>query len=155
MESKTREIIIERADKKYLEWIALCQVEMASETENLKLNYDNVVQGVKYIFNHQDRGFYILAKTPESQPIGILLILKEWSDWRNGDVWWIHSVFVNAKFRRKKIFTKMFNFVEKLARSNHVSGLRLYVDKTNTKAQSVYKNLDMTNKHYELFEKLF
>ena len=155
MESETQNFVIEKANQNHLEWIAQCQVDMALEIENLKLNYDTVVQGVSYIFNNPDRGFYVLAKMSEDQSIGILLILKEWSDWRNGDIWWIHSVFVKNQYRRKKIFSKMFNFVEELARSNQVRGLRLYVDKSNNKAQSVYKQLDMTNKHYELFEKLF
>jgi GNAT superfamily N-acetyltransferase len=155
MKPETKELIIEKADQSYLEWIVQCQVDMALETENLKLNYDTVVQGVSYIFNNPDRGFYLLSKISPEQPIGILLILKEWSDWRNGDIWWIHSVFVKEQFRRKKIFSKMFNFLEKLASSNQVRGLRLYVDKSNHKAFSVYKQLGMTNKHYELFEKLF
>ena len=155
MKSETNNLIIEKADRNQLEWIAQCQVEMALETENLKLNYDTVVKGVNYIFDNPDRGFYVVAKTSNKQPIGILIILKEWSDWRNGDIWWIHSVFVNVQYRRKKIFSKMFNVVEELAKSNHVRGIRLYVDKSNYKAQSVYKQLNMTNEHYELFEKMF
>ena len=31
-------------------------------------------------------------------------------------------------------------------------GLRLYVDKTNTRAQKVYENLGMNGEHYHLYE---
>lgn len=30
-----------------------------------------------------------------------LMITLEWSDWRNGEVWWIQSVFVRADHRRQ------------------------------------------------------
>ncbi|MCI0496385.1 GNAT family N-acetyltransferase [candidate division KSB1 bacterium] len=136
-------------------WIAQAQVLMANETENLQLNPEEVVTGVSFIFEHPDRGFYIIAKNEETDPVGCLLILKEWSDWRNGDVWWIHSVYVAPDYRKNGVFRMMFGYVEDLARKSQVRGLRLYVDKSNVNAQRVYEKLGMKKDHYELFEKMF
>lgn len=136
-------------------WIVQAQVLMANETENLPLNPDKVVTGVSYIFDHPDRGFYLVAKNETANLVGCLLILKEWSDWRNGDVWWIHSVYVLPDYRKHGVFRMMFDHAEALARKSQVRGLRLYVDKTNVNAQRVYEKLGMNNDHYELFEKMF
>ncbi len=147
-------IEIDHAQPKDIPWIATAQVAMAAETEGISLNPDQVVQGVRYIFEHPERGFYILAKA-DQQPIGCLLILKEWSDWRNGDVWWVHSVYVDPAHRQQGVFKKMFDYIEQLARNSLIRGLRLYVDKTNISAQRVYEKLGMNKDHYDLFEKMF
>ena len=36
--------------------------------------------------------------------------------------------------------------------NNEVKGIRLYVDKTNSKAQKVYEACGMPNEHYSLYE---
>lgn len=146
---------IKRALPENAAWIARSQVLMAKETENLQLNSQEVVKGVTFIFEHPDRGFYIIAKNEETGPVGCLLILKEWSDWRNGDVWWIHSVYVSPNYRKHGIFRLMFEYTENLARSSSARGLRLYVDKNNVNAQEVYEKLGMSKDHYKLFEKMF
>jgi len=150
-----RQYIIKKAEPEDADWIASAQVEMAKETENLELNLDVVVKGVKFIFENPSRGFYLIAKTNEQTPIGCMLILNEWSDWRNGDVWWIHSVYVVPTFRKEGIFRIMFEEAENSARSSGVRGLRLYVDKSNEKAQAVYNKMGMNKDHYVLFEKMF
>jgi len=137
------------------EWIAQAQVAMAKETENLQLNQEEVVKGAKFIFDHPDRGFYIIARNQQKNPAGCLLILKEWSDWRNGDVWWIHSLYVAPAYRKHGLFRKMFEYIENLARNSAVRGIRLYVDKGNMVAQQVYEKLGMSKDHYGLFEKMF
>jgi len=155
MKTETDTFFIEKASRQFTDWIAQCQEDMAWETENLPLNHQNVVSGVKYIFEHPERGFYVIAKNSEQQPVAVLLVLKEWSDWRNGDMWWLHSVYVTSQFRGKHVFSRMFHFVVQMAKANRVRGIRLYVDKTNVKAQAVYEKLGMTHEHYELYEKMF
>jgi GNAT superfamily N-acetyltransferase len=145
---------IKKAKLDDLNWIANAQAAMAQETENLQLNQEQIVKGVSFIFANPARGFYVIAKH-QHQPVGCLMILNEWSDWRNGDVWWIHSVYVLHAFRKIGVFKKMFEYVEVLAQNSGVRGLRLYVDKSNVTAQAVYEKLGMSKDHYELFEKMF
>ena len=146
---------IQKATLEDKNWIAEAQVLMALETENLQLNQEAVVKGVGFIYEHPDRGFYIIAKNDEQNPVACLLILKEWSDWRNGEVWWIHSLYVMPGYRKQGIFKKMFVYIEDLAQSSDVRGLRLYVDKSNAQAKAAYEKLGMNKNHYELFEKMF
>ena len=146
---------IKKATIADVDWIAKFQLALALESENIKLNLDDVIKGVKHIFNESAFGFYVIAKNSTHNPIGSLLILKEWSDWRNAEIWWIHSVYISPEYRRQGLFQAMFKFIEDMARNSGVRGLRLYVDKTNETAKTVYSKLKMNNQHYELFEKMF
>jgi ribosomal protein S18 acetylase RimI-like enzyme len=88
--------------------------------------------------------------------VGQLLITSEWSDWRNGNFWWIQSVYVAPEFRQAGVFRALFAHVLKLAKSRReVCGLRLYVDADNTRAQNAYDRLGMKRSHYQIFEEDF
>jgi ribosomal protein S18 acetylase RimI-like enzyme len=132
--------------------IADFQIQMALETENLKLDPAIVVKGVSAVFDDPAKGKYWLAEV-DQQIVGCLLTVPEWSDWRNGTVLWIHSVYVSPSFRQKGIFQKLYNHLKTMVESSvEYRGLRLYVDKKNESAQLVYKKLGMSEDHYYLFE---
>jgi len=85
--------------------------------------------------------------------VGSLLVVNEWSDWRNSTFWWIQSVYVRPDWRRKGVYRKLHDWVYEAARSRPgVCGIRLYVDRDNHAAQATYTNLGMSKSHYDLFE---
>ncbi|MCF8218101.1 MAG: GNAT family N-acetyltransferase [Bacteroidales bacterium] len=140
------------ADKSYLNTIVEFQKQMAYETEGIVLEEQTVYSGVKHIFDHPQTGHYLIAKHKD-EIIANLLVLFEWSDWRNGDVLWIHSVFVKPEYRGMGVFKSMYQHVKKeVEERKDYKGIRLYVEKQNQKAQKVYKAVGMSNEHYELFE---
>lgn len=133
-------------------FIVECQLKMALETEQLQLDQTKVKKGVEAVFEDTAKGFYIVGKTDDRQ-VSCLMITKEWSDWRNGWVWWIQSVYVSPEFRQSGVFSMMYDYIKELAIENSsVSGIRLYVDKTNTRAQEVYRRVGMNGEHYSTFE---
>lgn len=128
------------------------QLAMALETEDLALDEETCKLGVAEVFKNSARGKYHVVQH-ESKVIASLLIVPEWSDWRNGEVWWIHSVYVLPEFRKEKVFTQFYEYVKsKVQESPNLRGLRLYVDKKNEIAQKVYQRIGMNNQHYELYE---
>ena len=132
--------------------IAGFQLKMAIETENLKLDAETVGKGVKAVFEKPELGQYFVAEK-DGQIIASMLTTFEWSDWRNAQVWWLQSVYVIPEFRRQGIFKRMYDFVKILAKNDtNVGGIRLYVDKTNVRAQEVYKAVGMNGEHYQVFE---
>ena len=132
--------------------IADYQIAMALETENLKLDPETVFLGVSAVMDDPSKGKYWLAEVG-GQVVGCLLTVPEWSDWRNGTVLWIHSVFVHADFRQHGVYKKLYGHLKTMVESSgDLRGLRLYVDKTNAKAQKVYEALGMSGEHYHLFE---
>jgi ribosomal protein S18 acetylase RimI-like enzyme len=57
------------------------------------------------------------------------------------------------EFREIGVFKSMYNYVlEDLAKSDEISGLRLYVDRRNLTAIQVYEKMGMDGSHYQLFE---
>jgi len=153
MRGSEMDIIIREAQKKEdANFIAQFQVEMAKETENLDLDPAKTIKGVCHIFEHPDEGRYWVSLY-KGEVIGCLLTLYEWSDWRQGKVLWVHSVFVKKPFRGQGVFKKLYqNIKEKVENDPGLLGIRLYVDKTNHQAQKVYKALGMSDEHYSLFE---
>jgi ribosomal protein S18 acetylase RimI-like enzyme len=77
----------------------------------------------------------------------------EWSDWRNGMFWWIQSVYVLPEARRGGVFRALFRHVEQLAeRDAGVCGIRLYVERENTRAQATYRHCGMHDAGYAVME---
>src|SRR5437870_3135497 len=79
------------------------QIAMARETEDLELAPEVVSEGVAAVFDNTSRGRYYVAER-DGHVIGSLLITYEWSDWRNGAVWWIQSVYVVPEARRQGVY---------------------------------------------------
>ena len=143
---------IRKAKPSDSERIVELQLRMAQETEGLRLERDVVSKGVQGIFQEPAQGTYWVA---EEKPLllAVLLAIPEWSDWRNGTVLWIHSLYVIPQARNRGIFKKLYlNLKKQIQQSPDLMGLRLYVDKRNKSAQKVYEKLGMDKEHYELYE---
>jgi len=128
------------------------QMRMAKEAEGLKLDRETVTEGVRGVFEERSRGTYWIAEQ-DGEILGVCLVIPEWSDWRNGTVLWIHSLYVVPEARGRGIFKKLYEHLKKqVEESEELMGLRLYVDKKNRLAQEVYERLGMSKEHYELYE---
>ena len=132
--------------------IARFNTSLARETEGLHLDATRVRRGVSALLRDEAKGKYFIAEAG-SEIAGQLLITREWSDWRDGDFWWIQSVYVSPRFRRQGVFQALYDHVRRLAQTSpRVSGLRLYVERKNLRAKRTYRRLGMSKTHYELFE---
>jgi GNAT superfamily N-acetyltransferase len=134
--------------------IAEFNVKLAWETEHLRLDLKTVTAGVRALIKKPARGVYFLAER-DGQVAGQLCLTYEWSDWRNGNFWWIQSVYVREEFRGRGIFSALFRHVQALARKQkEVCGLRLYMEQDNHRARRAYEKLGLKQTHYQVFEKL-
>lgn len=132
--------------------IAEFQVKMAWETESMKLDPQVVNLGVTAVMDDPSKGKYWLAEF-SGVVVGCLLTIPEWSDWRNGSVLWIHSVYIHPDYRRKGAYKALYTHLKEIVNeAKDLRGLRLYVDKTNLQAQRVYESLGMSGEHYHLYE---
>jgi GNAT superfamily N-acetyltransferase len=128
------------------------QLQMAWETERLQLDQAVLDQGLENVLTDPSKGKYFLAED-KSNVIAGLMVTPEWSDWRNGTVWWIQSVYVINEYRRKGVYKKLYEHVKKwISSEESYKGIRLYVEKDNIVAQQVYTALGMDGEHYRLFE---
>jgi GNAT superfamily N-acetyltransferase len=90
--------------------LARFNVELAKESENLALDPARVKAGVEALLRDPAKGTYFVAEAGGAV-VGQLLITHEWSDWRNGDFWWLQSVYVRSDFRRRGVFQALFDHV--------------------------------------------
>ena len=132
--------------------IAGFQQRLALETENFNLDLTTVKKGMQAMLDDPSKGTYFIAEV-EGEIAGCHSITYEWSDWRNGMVWWLQSVYVVEKHRKHGVFKAMFDNLKNLiANDSSLAGLRLYVDKTNERAMNVYAAMGMNGEHYSVFE---
>jgi len=145
-------MIVRQATRSDSASIVEFQLSMAWETEELKLNEPTVIKGVAAVFEDPAKGIYYVAET-DGKVVGSLLTTFEWSDWRNGTVLWIQSVYVRPEYRKRSIFSKLYKHIQEKVNGNpDLRGIRLYADKTNIPAHGVYEHLGMTAEHYQMFE---
>jgi GNAT superfamily N-acetyltransferase len=125
---------------------------MALETEGVTLDREVCTRGVAAVFDDPSLGRYFVAEEG-GQVVASLLITYEWSDWRNGNVWWIQSVYVVPALRGRGVYAGLYQHVQRLVEADPaLRGIRLYVDRRNTGAQQVYTRLGMNGEHYLVFE---
>jgi GNAT superfamily N-acetyltransferase len=127
---------------------------MALETERKALFPEIIGAGVRRLLTRPGSGFYVIAQAG-SEVAGSLMVTTEWSDWRNGDFWWIQSVYVRPEFRRKGVYKRLYRYVQRLAaKRRSVCGFRLYVERGNRRAKAAYRAAGMRQTGYLVFEQL-
>lgn len=136
-----------------VEFIADANARLAWETEAKELDFETLTHGVSSALRDSGKARYWIAEA-DGEPVGQLMVTLEWSDWRNGDFWWIQSVYVHQSHRRQGVFKALYQRVARLAEEAEcVCGLRLYVEHENTAAQQTYRRLGMAPTPYQIFEK--
>jgi ribosomal protein S18 acetylase RimI-like enzyme len=147
-------VSIRKATSTDIPVIADFQLRLAQETENVTLDLAVVTRGLKALFDDPSKGTYYVAEYKD-ETAGCHLVTFEWSEWRNGTVWWLQSVYVKESHRKNGVFRAMYdNLINLIHNDPTVLGLRLYVDKTNVRAQQVYEALGMNGEHYTVFERM-
>lgn len=135
-----------------LDFIVDSNARLAEETEKRALDRAHLVPGVRALLGDPGKGRYFIAEQA-GRPLGQLMYTTEWSDWRNGDFWWIQSVYVHPEARRHGIFSLLFRHLERLARSSaDVCGIRLYVEGHNESARATYRRLGLVDSGYQVME---
>ncbi|MBL9129258.1 MAG: GNAT family N-acetyltransferase [Verrucomicrobiales bacterium] len=137
---------------------------LAWETEHRRLDPATVRRGVEALIRDRSKGVYFVADAGASSGVvstdgsatgvvGQCCVTYEWSDWRNGNIWWFQSVYVEAGWRAHGVFRSLYEHVAESAKAGGVVGLRLYVEEDNLTAQEVYRRRGMTRTSYLVFER--
>ena len=130
---------------------------LALETEGKVLNEAVLFSGVSRALADPERLRYWVAELGSPATlVGQAAITREWSDWRDGWIWWLQSVYVAQPYRGCGVFRALYHHIQKKARGNpEVIGLRLYVEESNQPAQLTYQALGMKPGGYSVFELLW
>jgi GNAT superfamily N-acetyltransferase len=153
MTARPSPLVVRNATAADIDRLVQFNAAMASETEAKTLDPVVLRAGVAAVLAEARRGFYLIADH-ERDVAGCLMITYEWSDWRNGDWWWLQSVYVRPEHRRAGVFRALYAEVERLATARtDVVGVRLYVERDNAHAQRTYQSLGMREDAYRMYAK--
>ena len=135
--------------------IARFNAAMALESESIELDMGVLTAGVEAALSDPGKAFYLISET-DGVPVGQLMVTFEWSDWRNGWIWWIQSVYVEPEHSRKGVYSGLYSKLQELAaEQGNVRGIRLYVMRENLPAKRTYESLGMHHSEYDLYESEF
>ena len=138
-----------------IEIIAANNAALALETEHRRLDPEVVRAGVVAALSDPAKGRYFVAERA-GQVVGQIMHTYEWSDWRNGFFWLIQSVYVARNARGHGVFRRLFDHLRRLARVEPgVCGLRLNVERENSRAQRTYRECGLVDAGYYVMEEDF
>ena len=109
-------LVVREARAADADLLARWAVAMARETEDKPLDPATVRAGIEAGIADPARARYFVAmdqaltagRETIASAVGTLMLTREWSDWRNGDWWWIQSVYVPPGQRRRGVFAALY-----------------------------------------------
>lgn len=133
------------ATMKDIDFLTKFNVDHAFEIEERVLNYQETHKVIKEIMEYPKLGEYfvcVLKWNPET-PISCLMISYEFNILDNRNCCWFESVYVDADYRKKGVFKKMFNEIISLGKSRNYNKVKLYVENDNENAMATYERMGM------------
>jgi GNAT superfamily N-acetyltransferase len=128
-------------------------VLLARETEAKELDLSLLTPGVRAGLADPNKALYYLAEQ-DGTALGQLMLTREWSDWRNGWIWWLQSVYVRREARRLGVFRALYSHVRAAAEADpEVVGVRLYMEKDNHTAEKTYIAVGFERTSYVVLER--
>ena len=145
-------LLCQPADESHADRIADLNCRLALETEGKSLDFSTVQNGVMRGLALSPEVRYFVA-IRDSNVIGQLMLTREWSDWRDGWMLWLQSVYVVAEFRGIGVFRQLLMAaLETMTAEDGIKSVRLYVEHTNETAKRCYEKLGFKGAGYEVLE---
>ncbi|HEX5102375.1 MAG TPA: GNAT family N-acetyltransferase [Pirellulaceae bacterium] len=126
---------------------------LAEETEHKRLELETITRGVRRALSQPELCRYFVAEW-DGAIVGQAMITVELTDWRDGVLWWLQSVYVAEPHRGQGIFRALFERIRSLAEADpDVRGIRLYVERDNVRAQRVYEQMGLAPSGHLVYER--
>jgi len=152
-QDKLPTILVRDATPDDADFIADCNCRLAEETEDKTLDRKLLLSGIRRGMASVELCRYFVAEA-DGRRAGTTMLTYELTDWRDGVIWWLQSVYVLEEFRNQGVFRAVYGHIETLARrAQEVRALRLYVRSDNERALKTYRAMGMEAAGYEVYEK--
>src|SRR2546425_12969882 len=83
---------------------------LAQEPEGKPLDRVTLTAGVAAGLADRAKARYFVAEE-NGEVVGMTMLTYEWSDWRDGWIWWIQSVYVRADSRQQGVFRSLYEHI--------------------------------------------
>lgn len=126
---------------------------LAMETEGKPLDSWTIENGVRRALELSPEVRYFVAESA-GHVVGQLMLTREWSDWRNGWMIWLQSVYVHANYRGCGVFRSLLSYaLDCVEQTDSPVCVRLYVEHHNEAAMSCYRSLGFLDSGYLVMER--
>jgi GNAT superfamily N-acetyltransferase len=127
--------------------------QLAWESEKIHLDEQILRDGVLRILRNPSLGRYFVAMDGD-RVIGQTMINFEPTDWRDGIIVWLQSVYVSETYRKKGVFKALYQAIMDYCKEHAgpVRLVRLYMEQDNDQARKAYESLGMKKTHYVIYE---
>ena len=150
--SPVNDLSFRRAAIPDVDTIARFNIQLAMETEEKALHAETIRQGVAAGLQYFPEVQYFVAEA-SGRVVGQLMFTREWSDWRNGWMLWLQSVYVPLQFRDRGVFRGLLDFaLQAVSADQQAVGVRLYAERDNRDAIAVYERLGFQDAGYRILE---
>jgi GNAT superfamily N-acetyltransferase len=145
-------VVVRDATAEDTEHIVDFNHRLAAESERKILDREILARGVRRGFDHPELCRYFIAEV-DGEPAGMTMLTYELTDWKDGVIWWLQSVFVRPRFRKSGVFRAIYAHIRALAQASpDARALALYVKRYNQRAVEVYKAVGMSDGDYDVME---
>ena len=141
---------VRRADLNDLDQLVVFTVAEFREAERTESVPESIHAGVKAALEDGTLGMYWVLSTIDSQLIGSVSVVKEWSDWHAGYYWWIQSMYIQPEYRGRGLMERLLDVVKEAAKDENALDLRLYVHKLNARAIAAYRKFGFSDAEYQI-----
>lgn len=144
-------IQVRRAKIEEVEFFAENTARLAFETEGKVCDESRTVEFTSRGFQFPEKTSFWIASL-EGKDVASMCLTTEFNVVKNKFYSWFQSVYIHNEHRGKKIFNTMFKCAEFFSRSQGHAGLKLYVERENLVARSVYLKKGFSFPNCEILE---
>ena len=98
---------------------------------------------------------YWVIEADQGRVVASTSVVREWSDWRAHDYWWIQSMYVRPAHRGQGLVERLIEAVAAEARDRSAADLRLCVHTGNRRAMGAYRRCGFGDAPYAIMSKDF
>lgn len=124
----------------------------ADEAEGSQKSPELVRQGVQAGIKDPSIATYWVLEEDDSNQVGAVSVIKEWSDWHAGYYWWIQSLFIRPDYRGRNLVGLLMEAVAEQARRENALQVRLYVHRDNARAIKAYRKQGFSETPYLIMQ---
>jgi GNAT superfamily N-acetyltransferase len=142
--------LVRRATSSDLERLISFAIAEASEAEKTARSSEPIREGVRVGLEGESIAMYWVLEKENSEVIGNVSVVKEWSNWNSGYYWWIQSMFLHPEYRGKGLMDRLIEVVKEAAKKEEAVELRLYVHNRNERAIKAYRKSGFLDSDYRI-----
>ena len=124
--------------------------ENSEEVKNFE--YENYKAASEIILEDIKNGFTIVAEKSDTGLVGFMMFSYEWSDWRNGNFFFLQSIHVKKDLRNHGVFSQMQTFLDQYMKETGSCGIRVYYENRLREVWNpLMKKLNLGESHYYIY----